>query len=84
MASPKEFEGKIEIPITNSFGFFPEDDEKNTFTVWFYRRETEEKSLKEFLKSITEENIGYDKPTNQLFYRSESGKLYRMDFTEVK
>ena len=42
MASPKEFEGKIEIPITNSFGFFPEDDEKNTFTVWFYRRRSEE------------------------------------------
>lgn len=84
MATPKDFEGKIEIPKIKSFGFFPEDNEKTTFTVWFYRRETEEKSLKEFLESITSENIGYDKPTNQLFYRASSSKLYRMDFVEVK
>lgn len=84
MATPKEFEGKIEIPITKSFGFFPEDDKKETFTVWFYRREGEQKTLKEFLESITPENIGYDKPSNQLFYRASSGKLYRMDFTQVK
>lgn len=84
MATPKDFEGKIEIPITTSFGFFPEDDEKKTFTVWFYRRETEKRTIKEFLESITPENIGYDKPSNQLFYRSASGKMYRMDFTEIK
>jgi len=84
MATSKEFEGKIEIPITESFEFFPENDKKETFTVWFYRREEEQKTLKEFLESITPENIGYDKPTNQLFYRSQSGKLYRMDFTQVK
>jgi hypothetical protein len=84
MNTPKDFEGKIEIPITNSFGFFPEDDNKTSFTVWFYRREHENGTLKEFLDSIVEENMGYDKPSNQLFYRSKSGKIYRVDFTEIR
>jgi hypothetical protein len=62
----------------------PGDESEKTFEVWFYRRETDKKSLKEFLESLNPENMGYDKLTNQLFYRSPSGKLYRMDFTEVK
>lgn len=84
MATPKDFEGRIEIPKIESFGFFPEDEEKETFTVWFYRRENESSSLKEFLNSITPENIGYDKPSNRLFYRAKSGRIYHMDFIEIK
>jgi hypothetical protein len=81
---PKNFDGKIEIPITETFGFFPEDSSKETFTVWFYRREKDTKSLKEFLNSITPENIGYDKPSNALFYRSKSNKIYKLNFIEIK
>jgi hypothetical protein len=81
---PKSFEGKIEIPITNSFGFFPEDDNKKTFTVWFYRRENNTGTLKEFLDSITPENIGYDKESNSMFYRSKDDKVYKLNFIEIR
>jgi hypothetical protein len=81
---PKDFSGKIEIPITESFGFFPEDETKETFTVWFYRRETDTRTLKEFLDSISCENIGYDKLSNSLYYRSISNKIYKLNFIEVK
>lgn len=82
--TPKDFEGKIEIPVIETFGFFPEDDEKETFTVWFYRRESDTKTLKEFLDSITPENIGYDKPSNTLYYRSKSNKIYKLNFIQVR
>lgn len=84
MSLPKDFTGKFTIKKSGGFEFLPEDDSSNIFTVWFYRREGENKSLKEFTDSLDPENIGYDKPTNQLFYRSPSGQLYRMDFTKVK
>ena len=83
MAIPKEFDGKFTIKKSNGLDFLPED-ESYIFTVWFFRREKKTKSLKEFLNALDSENIGYDKPSNQLFYRSQSGKLYRMDFTEIK
>ena len=83
MTLPKDFDGKFTFKKSRGFGFLPED-ESDIFTVWFYRRETENKSTKEFTDSLDPENIGYDKPSNQLFYRSPSGQLYRMDFTKVK
>jgi hypothetical protein len=86
MVTPKDFDGKISIPLIESSSFFPISSENNNepFDIWFYRRATDNKTLKEFLDSIVPENMGYDKPTNQLFYRSLSGKLYRMDFTEIR
>ena len=85
MKTPKDFPGKFTIHRrTKEFNFLPGDGTEETFDVWFFRRETEVSTLKEFLDSLKPENIGYDKPTNQLFYRSPSGKLYRMDFLEVK
>jgi hypothetical protein len=83
MATPKDFDGKFTIKKSNGLNFLPED-ESDIFTVWFFRREKETKSLKEFLNALDPENMGYDKPSNQLFYRSLSSKLYRIDFTEVK
>lgn len=84
MPTPKDFTGKFTIQRRKDFGFIPGDDSEETFDVWFYRRETDKLPLKEFLDSLKTENIGYDKPSNQLFYRAPSGKLYRMDFTQVK
>lgn len=84
MTIPKDFDGKFTFQRTKDFGFLPGDDSDETFDVWFYRRESKERTLKEFLESLHVGNIGYDKPTNQLFYRSQSGKLYRMDFTEIR
>jgi hypothetical protein len=85
MRTPKDFDGKFTFKKTvKKFDFLPGDDSKESFDVWFYRRETEVRTLKEFLESIEPENMGYDKPSNQLFYRAPSGKMYRMDFIEVK
>jgi hypothetical protein len=84
MSAPKDFKGKFTIQRKKDFGFLPGDGSEETFDVWFYRRESEKRTLKEFLDSLQLENMGYDKPTNQLFYRATSGKMYRMDFTEVK
>ena len=61
--------------------YTPYDEAKNE-TIKETKKET--KSLKEFLNALDPENMGYDKPSNQLFYRSPSSKLYRIDFTEVK
>lgn len=84
MALPKDFDGKFTFKKSNGFGFLPEDDSSDIFTVWFYRRENENKTLKEFLESLDFENIGYDKVSNQLFYKSKTGDIYRMDFTKVR
>jgi hypothetical protein len=84
MSIPKDFDGKFTFKISNGFGFLPEDENSEIFTVWFYRRETENRPLKDFLESLDSENVGYDKVSNQLFYRSKSGDLYRMDFTKVR
>jgi len=84
MATPKDFTGKFTFHRKKDFGFIPGDDSEETFDVWFYRRETEERSLKEFLDTLHPENMGYDKPSNQLFYRAPSGKLYRIDFIEMR
>lgn len=83
MATPKDFVGKFTIQKRKDVGFLPEDDTKDDFDIWFYRRE-DYGTLKEFLESLQPENIGYDKQSNQLFYRSPSNKLYRLDFTEIK
>lgn len=85
MATPKDFVGKFTFQRNlKTFDFLPGDDSEETFNVWFYRRETEKRTLKEFLDSLQPENMGYDEPTKQLFYRALSGKLYRMDFIEIK
>ena len=85
MTIPKDFTGKFTFQRKlKAFDFLPGDGKEETFDVWFYRRETEVSTLKEFLDSLKSENIGYDKPSNQLFYRSPSGRLYRMDFVEIK
>lgn len=56
------------------------------FTVVFYRREheVENSTLGQFVETIPKRNIGWDKPTRQLFYRGMSGKLYTLSFEEVK
>ncbi len=80
---PEGFEGKFTITRKGSFRFFPGSEEDENFDVWFYRRETDRGLLSEFVESIEPENIGYDKPSQQLFYRSKNGKIYRMIFQEI-
>ncbi len=84
--TPKDFQGKFSIPrTTENFMFFPGyEDEQRPFDVYFYRRETDKKPLDEFLASISPDNIGWDKPTRKLYYRSETGILYELNFKKVK
>ena len=58
MATPKDFTGKFTFHRKKDFGFIPGDDSEETFDVWFYRRESEERSLKEFLDTLHPENMG--------------------------
>ena len=51
MVLPKDFDGKFTFKKSNGLDFLPEDD-SDVFTVWFFRREKETKSLKEFLNAF--------------------------------
>lgn len=52
--------------------------------VWFYRRETEKYTLEEFLDHIKPEDIGWDRPTDQLYYKDSEGQLFQLNFQKVK
>jgi hypothetical protein len=72
--TPEAFEGKFLIK-SNGIG--------DSITVTFYRRESESKTLDQFIDSIDLENIGWDSPSRQLFYRDCNGVLYKINFEEV-
>jgi hypothetical protein len=86
---PPAFDGMVLIDRTMPDCHFMETDVDlgNTmpFTIYFYRREGdgENLSLGQFVESIRNCNIGWDKPTQQLFYRDMGGKLYKLNFEEV-
>lgn len=71
--TPEQFDGKITM-----------NPEGNPFDVWFYRRESDRFSLDEFIDSIKPEDMGWDKPTGQLFYKDSEGKTYSLKFEELK
>lgn len=82
---PEDFDGYFKIPITKTFKFYEKvDSEKDPFTVYFYRRENENKSIGEFIDSITPENIGWDKPSKQLFYKDSKGITYQLKFERLQ
>lgn len=83
---PEDFDGYFKIPLTKTFKFYEkvDSDEKDPFTVYFYRRETENKSIGEFIDSITPENIGWDKPSKQLFYKDKKGVTYQLKFERLQ
>lgn len=59
--------------------------------VQFYRRTTmsvitygrESHSLSKFLKSIPKNNMAWDEPTHQLFYRDKDDSLYKLNFEKI-
>lgn len=73
--TPKEFDGRFLIR--------PNGDLDNPVTITFYRRETDTKSIEEFIDSIKPDDIGWDAVTRQLFYKSASLKTYKLDFKEL-
>ena len=84
---PKNFNGAFKMQINApAFKFLESSNncESESFTVYFYRRETENYTIEEFLDSISPENIGWDEPTKQLFYKDIEGKTYKLKFEELK
>jgi hypothetical protein len=71
--TPKNFDGKIVMNPGNK----PCD-------VWFFRRETEKYTLEEFLDHIKPEDIAWDKPTNQLYYKDCDGQIFKLNFQNLK
>lgn len=83
---PESFEGLFKIQKTSSFKFLEsyDDIKDDSFSIYFYRRETEKYTIGEFIDSLSPENIGWDKPTKQLFYKDKNGKTYQLKFEELK
>lgn len=71
--TPESFDGKI---IMN-----PNNEPLN---VSFYRRETDISTLGEFIDSIKPEDMAWDKPTRQLFYKDSKGKTYLLKFKQLR
>lgn len=83
---PEEFDGVFKINKSETFRFYEKINSSSDepFIIHFYRRETEEKSLGEFIDSLLPENIGWDKPSRQLFFKDKKGKTYQLNFKELK
>ncbi len=83
---PDSFDGFFKINRNKTFKFFDKvgSSDEEPFVVYFYRRETEDRSIGEFIDSIKPENIGWDKPSRQLFYKDSKGKTYQLKFEELK
>lgn len=83
---PEDFNGFFKIPLSTTFKIYDKikksDDEP--FVIHFYRRENESRTIGEFIDSITPENIGWDSPTRQLFYKDKKGITYQINFDKLK
>jgi len=87
--TPSEFDGMVLLNLDIQGATFMETDAdpgNSPFTVFFYRRENEveNSTLGQFVETIPKRNMGWDRPTRQLFYRGMSGKLYKLSFEEIK
>lgn len=72
--TPEEFNGRFSISPNGT---------ESPIVVTFYRRETETKSLQEFIDSIKPEDIGWDAVTRQLFYKTKENVTYKLNFEEL-
>jgi hypothetical protein len=77
------FEGFCEIHLIETSHFIETEEEPLSFIVWFYKRETEESSLEEFLRSIQPNNFGWDQVSNQLYFKDQTNNLHFVNFTPL-
>jgi hypothetical protein len=84
--TPEGFNGIIKFDKNSSFRFLEvrEQQTEEPFTIFFYRRETDRYSIGEFIDSIGYQNIGWDGPTKQLFYKDSKGITYKLNFEKLE
>jgi hypothetical protein len=79
------FEGFCEIEMISSAHFIVAEDEAepSSFRIFFYKRDSEETSFDDFLESIKINNFGWNEVTKELFFKSESNEIYRVNFNPI-
>jgi hypothetical protein len=80
MESPSPFEGYFEIAKHVSTKILESAEETPSFTIWFFRRETENFTQEEFLNNLEANNFGWDNVTKELFYKSKENETYSVTF----
>lgn len=80
---PQCFDGYCEIHKHPSTKFIETEEELDSFTIWFFRRETEQFTLEEFLNELYPNNFGWDNVTKQFYYKSKDKQIYSVNFTPV-
>ena len=83
MESLSPFVGFCEIDLTESAHFIETDEEPTSFTVWFYKRESEDANLEDFLAQLKPNNFGWDEVSQQLFFNSKDNELHTVSFTKL-
>jgi hypothetical protein len=77
------FEGYFDITKKLSTKFIETEEEPDSFTIWFYRRETDKYTLNEFLDDLQPNTFGWDNVTQQLFFKSKENENYSVNFTKL-
>jgi hypothetical protein len=77
------FDGSFEITKKLSTKFIETEEESDSFTIWFYRRETDKYTLEEFLDDLQPNTFGWDNVTQQLFFKSKENENYSVNFTKL-
>jgi len=83
METQQPFEGYFEITKKLSTKFIETEEEPDSFTIWFFRRETEKYTLDEFLDDLQPNTFGWDNVTQQLFFKSKENENYSLNFTKL-
>jgi len=83
MDIPQPFNGCFEVTRKPSTKFIETDQETDSFTIWFYRRESDRFSLDEFLEDIEPNTFGWDNVTQQLFFKSKENENYTVTFNKL-
>lgn len=83
MENTQIFEGYFEIAKHISTKFLESEEEQSSFIIWFFRRETENFTLEEFLENLEPNNFGWDAVSQQLFYKSKQNETYSVNFTKI-
>jgi hypothetical protein len=83
METLQPFEGFCEIELRESTHFIETEEEPTSFTVWFYKRDSENVRLEEFLEQLKPNNFGWDEVSQQLFFKSKDNQLHTVSFTKL-